>query len=68
MPRSRGVVVGPIRIKVLHGKVVLGHEGGDWMSWREYDLIQGQHAKDDPYGAFFGGDGNTGGDELFGIG
>jgi hypothetical protein len=48
LPRSGSVVVVSIRVKVLHGKVVLGHEGGDWMSWREYDLIQGQHAEDDP--------------------
>ena len=62
------MVVGPIRVKVFHGKVVLGHEGGDWMSCRNYDLIQGQHAEDDPYGAFFGGDGDTSCEELFGIG
>jgi hypothetical protein len=68
LPRIRSVVAGQIRVKVLHGKVVYGHEGGDGMSWREYDLVQGQHAEDDMYGAFFSRDGDTGCEKLFGIG
>ncbi len=61
------MVVGPIRVKDCHGKVLHGHEGGEGMSWRECDLVQGQHAEDDMYGAFFSRDGDTGCDKLFGI-
>lgn len=32
LPRIRSVVVGPVRVKVLHGKVVRGHEVGDGVS------------------------------------